>query len=85
MGKKAGEREKALLQELNLTAQNARPKGDYFEVGLVVEASLRAGNMISTALDDVMADPRFNIKSRATVRKLYNHYLSARAEHDNIR
>lgn len=84
MGKKKGKREKALLQELNLTAQNARPKGDYYEVGQVVEASLRAGNTPSTALDDVLADPRFNIKSRATARKLYEQYLSAKAEHDSI-
>lgn len=84
MGKKEGEREKALLLELNLTALNARPKGGYYEVGQVVEASLRAGNTISTALDDVLADPRVNIKSRATARKLYSQYLSARAEHDSI-
>ena len=76
---------KALLQNLKLTAKNARPKGDYYEVGLVVEASLRAGNNISTALDDVAADPRFKIESRATARKLYKQYLGARAEHDSIR
>jgi len=84
MHEPSGVREIQFLQSLKLTAKNARPKGNYYEVGLVVEESLRAGDNITTALDEVIADPRFKIESRATARKLYNQYLRARAEHDSI-
>lgn len=69
-------RGKELLLELKLTARHARPKGDWYDVGRAVEASLRAGNTITTALNDAVADPLFGIESPATARKLYNEYLA---------
>lgn len=84
MAKAKGAREKALLQELKLTAPNARAKGNYYLVGQLVEQSMRAGNPFGTAVHDAMADPRVSIKSPATIKKLYKQYLAARAEHDSL-
>jgi len=84
MAKPKGAREKALLRELMLTAPNARPKGDYYLVGQLVEQSMRAGNALGTAVNDAMADPRISIKSPATIKKLYKQYLTARATHDSV-
>lgn len=84
MAKPKGAREKALLQELKLTAPNARPKGDYYLVGQLVEASLRRGDALVDAVADAMADPRVSIKSPATIKRLYKQYLAARASHDSI-
>jgi hypothetical protein len=84
MAKSKGAREKALLQELKLTAPNARTKGDYYLVGQLVEQSMRAGNALGTAVNDAMADPRISIKSPATIKKLYKQYLAARATHDSV-
>lgn len=83
MTKVKGAREKALLEELKLTARNARPKGHYYLVGQLVEDSLRAGNSMSTAVNDAMADPRTSIKSSATIKKLHKQYLAARAAHNS--
>lgn len=84
MAKPKGAREKALLQELRLTAPNARPKGDYYLVGQLVEQSMRAGNTLATAVNDAMADPRVGIKSPATIKRLYKQYVHARASHDSV-
>lgn len=83
MAKPKGAREKALLQELKLTALNARPK-DYYLVGQLVEDSIRRGNKPIDAIADAMGDPRVNIKSPTTIKKLHKKYLAAMAEHDSI-
>lgn len=82
MGKAKGPREKALLQELGLTAPNARPKGDYFLVGQLVEQGIRAGKSLAIAVNDAMADPRVSIESPSTIKRLHQRYLAAKAEHD---
>ena len=82
--KPKGAREKALLQELKLTAPNARPKGNYDLVGQLVEAALQRGDAMVDAVADAMADPRISIKSPATIKRLHRQYLAARAEHDTV-
>lgn len=84
MAKPKGFREKALLQELKLTALNARPKGNYYLVGQLVEAALQRGDAMVDAVADAMADPRVSIKSPATIKRLHRQYLAARAEHDTV-
>lgn len=68
-------RAKELARELHLTALNARPKGDFFEIGREFEDLRRRGLTVESAYAALTETTKL---SESTVKRRVRDYLAAR-------
>lgn len=82
MAKPTRARAKEFARELHLTALNARPKGDLFEIGREFEALRRRGLTVESAyarlVESYKVDASQPNLSESTIKRRVREYLEAR-------